>query len=62
MIHVLGKGKEKMQEVLTRDPEELKHKLTEMNSTLGEINSRINESGEQVSDLEDRMVEVTAVK
>ena len=33
---------------------------TEMNNTLEEINSRITETEEQINDLEDRMVEITA--
>ena len=31
-----------------------------MNNTLKEINSRITEAEEQINDLEDRMVEITA--
>ena len=33
---------------------------TEMNNTLEEINTRISEAEEQISDLEGRMVEITA--
>ena len=33
-----------------------------MNNTLEGINSRITEAKEQISDLEDRMVEITATK
>ena len=33
-----------------------------MNNTLEEINSRITEAEEQISKLEDRMVEITAKK
>ena len=33
-----------------------------MNNTLEGINSRITEAEEQVSDLEDRMVEITAAE
>ena len=36
--------------------------ITEMKTTLEGINSRITEAEEQKSDLEDRMVEFTAVK
>ena len=57
---------EKMQEMFNKDPEELKNKQTEMNNTITEmkntlegISSRITESEEQISDLEDRMVEFT---
>ena len=35
---------------------------TEMNNTLEEINSRITEAEKQASNLEDRMVEITATK
>ena len=31
-----------------------------MKNTLEEINMRLNEAGEQISELEDRMVEITA--
>ena len=36
--------------------------ITEMKNTLEGINSRITEAEEQISDLEDRMVEFTAVE
>ena len=36
--------------------------ITEMKNTLEGINSRITEAEEQVSDMEDRMVEFTAVE
>ena len=59
---------EKMQEMFNKDLEELKNKQTEMNNTIIEmkttlegINSRITEA-ERISDLEDRMVEFTAVE
>ena len=71
MIQDLGKRIEakieKMQEMFNKDLEELKNKHTEMNNiitemktTLEGINSRITEADEQISDLEDRMVEFTA--
>jgi len=53
---------EKMQERLTKELEELKNKQTEMNNTLKGINSRITEAEGQISDLEDRMVEITVVE
>ena len=53
---------EKMQEMFTEDLEKLKNKQTEMTNTLEGINSRITEAKEQVSDLEDRTVEITAAK
>ena len=48
-----------MQEMLTKDLEELKNKQTEMNNTLEGIYSRITEAEEWINDLEDRMVEFT---
>ena len=60
MIQDLGKITEKVQEMFTKDLEKLKNKETEMNNTLERINSRIIEAEEQINDLEDRMVEITA--
>ena len=51
-----------MQGMFTKDLEELKIKQTDLNNTLEEINSRITETEEQKSDLEDRMVEITAAE
>ena len=58
----------KMQEMFNKDLKELKNKPTEMNntitkmkSTLEGINSRITEA-ERINDLEDRMVEITAME
>ena len=66
MIQDLGKRMEakieKMQEMFTKDLQELKSKYTEMNDTLEGINSRIIEAEQQINDLEDRMVEITAAK
>ena len=60
MIQDLRKRIEaKMQEMFTKDLEELKNKETEMNNTLEGIRSRITEA-EQINNLEDRMVEITA--
>ena len=47
---------EKVQEMFTKDLER-----TKMNNALEEINSRITDA-EQVSDLEERMVKVTAAE
>ena len=62
MIQDFGKRTEakieKMQEMFTKNLEELKNKQTEMNNTLSGINSRITEAEEQINDLEDRMVEI----
>ena len=66
MIQKLGKRMEakigKVQEMFTKNLEELKNKQTEMNNTLSGINSRITEAEEQINDLEDRMVEITATE
>ena len=56
----LGKRMEKMQEMFTKDPEELKNKQKEMNNTLEGINSRITEAEEWISDPGERMVEIAA--
>ena len=47
-----------MQEMFTKDLEELKNK--QVNNTLEGINSRITEAKEWISDLENRMAEITA--
>ena len=64
MIQDLGKRMkakiEKMLKMFTKDLEKLK-KQTEINNTLEGINSRITEA-EQINDLEDRMVELTATE
>ena len=73
MIQDLGEKMEakieKMQEMFNKDLEELnntqtemKNKITAMKNTLEGINSRITEAEEWISDLEDRMVEFTAVE
>ena len=51
---------EKRQEMFIKDLQELKNKETEMNNILEGINSRITEAEEQINNLEDRMVEITA--
>ena len=60
---------ENMQELFNKDLEELKNQQIKMNSTetamkstLEQINSRISEAEEWVSELEDRMVEITAME
>ena len=66
MIQDLGERmeakNEKMQEMFTKEVEELKKKQTEMNNTLEGINSRITEAEEQINELEDRIVETTSTK
>ena len=68
MIKNLENRMEKMQESINKDLEELKNKHTE-NNTITEIknaldiqifNSRISEAEEWISELEDKMVEITA--
>ena len=51
-----------IQEMFTKDLQELSNKQTEMNNTLEGINSRKTESEEQINDLEDKMVETTATE
>ena len=62
MIRDPGKRMEKMQEMFTKDLEELKDKEMEMKNPLERINSRITEEEEWISDLEDKMVEIIAAK
>ena len=66
MIQNLGNRMEKIQETFNKDLEELKSKQTMKNNTKNEIknsleglNSRITEAEEQISDLEDKIVEIT---
>ena len=56
-----------MQESMDKDLEELKSKHTETNNTITEIkntlegiNSRMSVAKEQISELEDKMVEITS--
>ena len=69
MIKNLGSKMEKIQETFNKDLEELKNKQTMVNNTIHEIknsleriNNRINEAEEQISDLEDKRVEITAAE
>ena len=61
MIENLENRMEKMQESINKDLEELKNKHTETNNTIlpEGINSRISEA-ERISELEDKMVEITS--
>ena len=59
MIQDLGNRMDKMQEMFTKNLEQLKNKQTEMNNTLEGINSRMTETEEGISDFKDRMVEIT---
>ena len=69
MIQNLGNRMEKIQETFNKDSEELKSKQTMMNSTINEIknslegiNSRITKEEEWISDLEDKIVEITTTE
>ena len=69
MIQNLGNRMEKIQETFNKDLEELKSKQTMMNTTRNEIknslegiNSRITEGEERISDLEDKIVEITTAE
>ena len=60
---------EKIKETLNKDLEELKSKQTMMNNTINEIknslegiNSRITEAEQWMSDLEDKIVEITTAE
>ena len=69
LIQNLGNRMEKIQEKFNEDLEELKSKQTVMNYTINEmksslqgINSRITEAEEWISDLEDKIVEITTTQ
>ena len=60
---------EKIQETFNKDLEVLKSKQTMMNNTINEtknslegISRRITEAEEQISDLEDKVVEITTTE
>ena len=60
---------EKIQETFNKDLEELKSTQTMMNNTINEIkislegiNSRITEAEERISDLKDKIVEITTAE
>ena len=57
----------KIQEMLNRDLEEVKNKemkntITVKKNTLEEINSRVNEAEKWISELKDKMVEITVME
>ena len=65
----LGNRIDKMQETFNKDVEELKrnqammkNKINEIKNTLDGINSRKTEAEERISDLEDKMVEITTAE
>ena len=69
MIQNLGNRMEKIKKTFNTDLEELKSKETMMNNTINEIynclegiNSRITEAEERISDLEDKIVEITTTE
>ena len=69
IIQNLGNGMEKIQETFKKDLEELKSKQTMMNSTINEIknslegiNSIKTEAEEWISDLKDKIVEITTTE
>ena len=69
MIQNLGNRMEKIQETFNRDLEELKSKQTMKNNIINEIknslegiSSRITEAEERISDLEDKIVEITTAE
>ena len=69
MIQNLVNKMEKMQETLNKDLEELKSEQTIMNNTINGIknslewiNSRITEAEEWISDLEDKIEEITTAE
>ena len=69
MIQNLRNRIEKTQETFNKDLEKLKSKQTVMNNTITEIkntlegiNSRITKAGEWISELEGRMVGITATE
>ena len=69
MLQNLGNRIDKMQETFNKDVEELKRNQATMKTTINEIkntlegiNSRITKAKERVSDLEDKMVEITTAE
>ena len=68
MIQNLGNRMEKIQETFNKDLEELKSKQTmsntinEIKNSLEGINSRITEAEEWISDLQDKIVEITTAE
>ena len=69
MTQNLGNRMQKIQEMFNKDLEELKSKETMMNNTINEIKnspegikSKITEEEEQISDLENKIVKITATE
>ena len=68
MIQKFGNRMEKIQEMFNKDLEQLKSKqmmkntINEIKNALEGINSRITEAEEWISDLEEKIVEITTTK
>ena len=69
MIQNLGNRMDKIQEMFNKDLEELKskqimkkNKINQNKNSLEGINSRITEAEERISDLEDKIVEITIIE
>ena len=69
VIQNLGNRMEKIQEMFNKDLEELKSKQTMMNNTINEIksslegiNNRTTVAEEWISDLEEKIVEITTAE
>ena len=69
MTQNLGNRMQKIKETFNKELEELKSKQTVMNNTINEIknplegiNSRITEEEERISDLEDKIVEISTAE
>ena len=68
MIQNLGNKMEKIQETFNKDLEELKNKqmmnntINEVKNSLEGINSRITVAEERISDLEDKIMEITTAE
>ena len=69
MIQNIGNRMEKIKETSNKDLEELKSKKSMLSDTMNDIknslegiNSRITEAGEWISDLEDKIMEVTTAE
>ena len=65
MIQDLGKIMERKQEMFTKNLQELRNKQTEMDNIVEELqlfNCRITEPEEQINELENKMVDITATE
>ena len=69
MIQNLESRMEKIQDTFNKELQELKSKQTVTNNTINEIknflegiNTRITEAEERISDLEDKIVEITTTE